>query len=122
MSKSTKAIVNLRVSEIASLLIDGKSRIDIVEYSSIKWTIGERQTDKYIAKARELISNENKKNVRYDYGKALKRYELLYSKAMEDKDYRLALSVNKEISQLQGLNKIEVEHSGSIEFISNIPD
>lgn len=122
MNKADKNTINLRVSIVAKHLIEGKSRAEIMHLSATNWNVRKRQTDKYIAKARELISNENKKNVRYDYGKALKRYELLYSKAMEEKDYRLALSVNKEISQLQGLNKIEVEHSGSIEFISNIPD
>ena len=122
MSKSDKNTVNQRVNIVAEQLIEGKSRTEIIQYSSDNWTVGERQTDKYIAKARELISKENKKNVMYDYGKALKRYEHLFSKAMGEKDYRLALSVNKEISQLQGLNKVEIEHSGSIEFISNIPD
>lgn len=122
MAKSSKTIVNQRVLEIIEMLINGKSRISIVHYGSTNWSVGERQIDKYIAKARAIIQDEVVKNLEYDYAKAIKRYENLYQHALEEKDYRLALSVNKEITSLQGLNKIQIQHTGNIEFISNIPD
>ncbi len=61
-------------------------------------------------------------NIDSELSKALRRNEYLYRKAIETEDYKLALLVNREITQLQGLHKIKVEHSGNIEFISNIPD
>lgn len=122
MIKSSKQVVNERIEKTSQLMIDGKSRADIIQFSSENWKIGERQVDKYIAKAREFIQSEITRNIEFDYAKSIKRYENLYQKAIECKDYKLALSVNKEISNLQGLSKVQIEHSGNVEFISNIPD
>lgn len=122
MEKSSKHTVNQRINEVVDMLIEGRNRFKIIQYGSTYWNIGERQIDKYIARARDLIQLDVKKNIEYDYAKAIRRYEELYNKAIENEDYRLALSINKEISTIQGLHKIQIEHSGDIEFISNIPD
>ena len=122
MPKSDKNTVERRIKSISSMLINGNNREFIVLYCSENWNIGERQADKYISKARTLIEQSVKKEVAYDYAKAVRRYEELYRLSIEKKDYKTALSVNKELTTLQGLFKIEVEHSGNIEFICNIPD
>ena len=122
MPKSDKNTVERRIKSISSMLINGNNREFIVLYCSENWNIGERQADKYISKARTLIEQSVKKQVAYDYAKAVRRYEELYRLSIEKKDYKTALSVNKELTTLQGLFKIEVEHSGNIEFICNIPD
>lgn len=122
MSKSSIITVNERVMKVADMLIGGKSRISIIHYGSDTWSVGERQVEKYLAKARELIKGEIVKNLEFDYAKAIRRYEDLYQKAIDEKDYRLALSINKELTVLQGLHKMQIEHSGNVEFICNIPD
>ena len=122
MPKSDKNTIERRIKSISSMLINGNNREFIVLYCSENWNIGERQADKYISKARTLIEQSVKKQVAYDYAKAVRRYEELYRLSIEKKDYKTALSVNKELTTLQGLFKIEIEHSGNIEFISNIPD
>ena len=122
MLKSDKNTIERRIKSISSMLINGNNREFIVLYCSENWNIGERQADKYISKARTLIEQSVKKEVAYDYAKAVRRYEELYRLSIEKKDYKTALSVNKELTTLQGLFKIEVEHSGNIEFICNIPD
>ena len=122
MPKSDKNTIERRIKSISSMLINGNNREFIVLYCSENWNIGERQADKYISKARTLIEQSVKKQVAYDYAKAVRRYEELYRLSIEKKDYKIALSVNKELTTLQGLFKIEVEHSGNIEFICNIPD
>ena len=122
MPKSDKNTIERRIKSISSMLINGNNRDFIVLYCSENWNIGERQADKYISKARTLIEQSVKKQVAYDYAKAVRRYEELYRLSIEKKDYKTALSVNKELTTLQGLFKIEVEHSGNIEFICNIPD
>ena len=122
MPKSDKNTIERRIKSISSMLINGNNREFIVLYCSENWNIGERQADKYISKARTLIEQSVKKQVAYDYTKAVRRYEELYRLSIEKKDYKTALSVNKELTTLQGLFKIEVEHSGNIEFICNIPD
>ena len=122
MPKSDKNTIERRIKSISSMLINGNNREFIVLYCSENWNIGERQADKYISKARTLIEQSVKKQVAYDYAKAVRRYEELYRLSIEKKDYKPALSVNNELTTLQGLFKIEVEHSGNIEFICNIPD
>ena len=122
MPKSDKNTIERRIKSISSMLINGNNREFIVLYCSENWNIGERQADKYISKARTLIEQSVKKQVAYDYAKAVRRYEELYRLSIEKKDYKTALSVNKELTTLQRLFKIEVEHSGNIEFICNIPD
>src|SRR5690606_41904746 len=104
------------------MLINGISREDIVLHCSVEWNIGERQADKYIARAKVLVEQSVKRKVEYDYAKAVRRYEDLYKLSIEKKDYKTALSVNKELTVLQGLHKMQIEHSGNVEFICNIPD
>lgn len=122
MDKSSKHIVNQRVKEVVSMLILGYNRDLILQNTSNLWKVSDRQIDTYISKARTLIEQSVKKQVAYDYAKAVRRYEELYRLSIEKKDYKTALSVNKELTTLQGLFKIKVEHSGNIEFICNIPD
>ncbi|QQR99292.1 MAG: hypothetical protein IPK18_03490 [Sphingobacteriales bacterium] len=104
------------------MLIAGKSSDEIVHYSSDSWNIGERQAEKYLHKARALITQSIKKEINYDYAKAIIRYEELYKLSFERKDYKTAMSVIKEITALQGLNKLQIEHAGEINFICSIPD
>lgn len=120
--KSTNASVFQRVKDISEFLMQGNSREYIIQYSSENWNVGERQTDKYIQKARDIISASVKRSVDYEYAKAMRRYEELYRLNIERKDYKTALAVNKEITALQGLYKNQVEHSGEIKFICSIPD
>lgn len=120
--KSTLASVELRVKEVIKLIICSYSRLEIVQFSSENWGIGERQADKYLQKAREIIIASAKKDSNYEYSKAIRRYEDLYRRAIEGKDYRTALSINKEITNLQGLLKAQIEFSGEIKFISSIPE
>ena len=122
MRKSTSAELELRVKTACKLLIEGKSREEIVQYSTKKWRVGERQADKYIQKAKEIIATTVKREVEYDYSRAIMRYDDLYKRALEKGDYRTAMSINKEMTLLQGLYKSQVEHSGAVQFISNIPD
>ena len=122
MNKSSKHIVNQRIKEVVNMLILGYNRDLILQNTSNVWKVSDRQIDTYISKARTLIEQSVKKQVAYDYAKAVRRYEELYRLSIEKKDYKTALSVNKELTTLQGLFKIEVEHSGTIEFICNIPD
>lgn len=122
MQKADKNTVEHRIKLIATMLINGSSREIIVLHCSEKWDIGERQADKYIARAKVLVEQSVKRKVEYDYAKAVRRYEDLYKLSIEKKDYKTALSVNKELTVLQGLHKMQIEHSGNVEFICNIPD
>ncbi len=88
----------------------------------MKWKVSDRQIDTYLSRARQLIELSVRRKVEYDYAKAVRRYEELYKLSMERKDYKTALSVNKELTALQGLFKQQMEHSGEIKFICSVPD
>ena len=53
--KSTKIEVDMRVNRVARLLASGAVRSDICQYAAKEWDCSERQTDRYIAAARDLI-------------------------------------------------------------------
>ena len=122
MPKSSQYEVIQRVKLIGEMLIEGNSRDYIVQYSSANWQLGERQTDKYLSRARETIGQSVKREISYDYAKAVRRYEQLYKLSMDKGDYRTALTVNKELTTLQGVLKSQMEHSGEIKFICSVPD
>lgn len=122
MKRATKGEIAKRTGLIAKMLLEGKSKESIVRFSSEEFCIKERMVEKYIAKAQEIIEKSVVKKVDYDYSKAVLRYEELYRLAFDKKDYKSCLSINKELSNLQGLHKVQVEHSGGVEFISNLPE
>ncbi|GEM_PF-443630 len=122
MIKTDKITVEQRIKDIAIMLINGNNREFILLHCSENWNIGERQSDKYIERAKSLVEKSIKKRVEYDYAKAVRRYEDLYRLSLEKKDFKTALSVNKELTTLQGLYKQEIEHSGEIKFICSIPN
>jgi len=122
MQKSDKITVEQRIKDIATMLINGNMREFIILHCSENWNIGERQADKYIERAKSLVEKSIKRKVEYDYAKAVRRYEDLYRLSIEKKDFKTALSVNKELTTLQGLYKQEIEHSGEIKFICSIPN
>jgi hypothetical protein len=53
--KSTSAEVDMRVNRVARMLSNGAVRSEIVQYCSKEWGVSERQGDKYIQKARDLL-------------------------------------------------------------------
>jgi hypothetical protein len=122
MPKSDHHTLLQRIQLIANLLLKGHCRESILQYCSENWFISDRQADTYIQRAREIIEESVKRHVEFDYAKAIRRYEELYKLSLERKDFKTALSVNKELTALQGLLKLQTEHSGSVEFICNIPE
>lgn len=122
MPKADKSTVEKRIREVSVMLINGSSREVIVLHCSKYWSIGERQADKYIVRAKTLVEKSVSRKLEYDYAKAIRRYEDLYRLSIEKKDYKTALSVNKEITALQGLLKQQVEHAGEVQFICSVPD
>lgn len=121
MKKADSNVVRNREKDIANQLIKGSSRDDILHYTS-NWRLSDRQIDTYISRAKDLIEKSVSRKIEYDYAKTVRRYEDLYRLSIEKKDYRTALSVNKELATLQGLYKQEIQHSGEIKFVCSIPN
>lgn len=122
MAKSNQITLKQRVSKVAELLLNGLSRVDIVQYASKKWKVTDRQADTYISKAKDEIESSISRKVEFNYAKAERRFENILRKALERGDLRTALTTTKEIATLQGLYKTQIEQSGEIVFVSNLPD
>lgn len=120
-NKATKAEIEIRLREIANMLIKGKNTTQIANYSSEKWEISRKQTLTYIRRAEKVITQSVEKNVERDYSMAIQRYKDLYQKAYENNDLRLCRMIVKDLTELQELSKQRIEHTGNIQFISNIP-
>lgn len=112
--KATMAEAEYRVSVISSLILRGKTRRDIIQFSTKKWEIQDSQVDKYIARAKEAIQEESKSTIEADTAKARARLEFLYDKAIGNEDYGLARVLNKDFIEFTGIKapeKLEVtEH------------
>jgi hypothetical protein len=122
MKRAVSGEVLSRVAKVALMIIEGKSKDDIVRISAENWDVKLRQIENYIQKAKEAIEKEVQKEINYDYSKAIIRFEQLYKACIDRKDYKTALSANKELASLQGLYKSQIEHTGQVQFICSIPD
>ena len=56
--KSTKSEKEFRVAAIYGMLVDGRSRTDILQYSAETWQVSERTGDQYIADARKRLEQD----------------------------------------------------------------
>ena len=117
MPKPSKAEHTIRITKIIELLTLGLSRAEIIRYDSekTKWGVTTRTIDNYIALATEAIEAQSETKREYEIGKALERLESLYQRNMSIQDFKAALAVVKERSELLGLkapNKHEIDTKG----------
>lgn len=100
------SIVDVRINELVELILQGVSRFkDFREYSNLKnWNVGDRQLENYINRAKELLEKESEPRRELETSKAIGRYQMLFNKAFKIQDYKTALSVQKSLCELLGLN------------------
>ena len=101
--KSTEADVDMRVSQVAGLMVCGYSRTDICEYARKEWGVSTSQADRYAQKARESIKEQYKNDLEDRAALSGARHESLYKAAIEAGDYALAERILKDIDDVQGL-------------------
>ena len=56
--RSTASATAFRVDTVYGLLCEGRSRGDIVRFASEQWGVTDRQTDTYIARARDKLAQD----------------------------------------------------------------
>jgi len=110
MSKATKVEVQQRINEVYELLIGGASKGNIVRHAAEKWAVSERQTETYIKRANEHLAEAAAIRRDTELGKALARLNKLYMQALRVQDYRIALSVQKELNNLLALHAPSQQH------------
>jgi hypothetical protein len=118
MSKATKAQAEARTRDILRIMLDGaEPGWDICEYvreqeqqEGSHWYVGEgesplsySQIRRYVQKAEELI----RESCRTSRKKLIRRHEAmrraLYAKAVSQGDIRAAMTVLKDLADLQGI-------------------
>ena len=120
--RSSDAEILRRVGMCVELLIAGWNAIDIFRFNSKQqklkdqglshdsdylWGVTSRQIDNYVRKAYEIIGNQEKPKIKEAYGQALIRWNALYRKAVDSKDYGSARLIQKEIDKLQRIEEHE---------------
>lgn len=119
--KATMAEAEYRVAVISSLILRGKTRRDIIQFSAKKWNIQEGQTDKYIARAKEQIHDEAQSTIEADTAKARARLEFLYDKAIGNEDYGLARVLNKDFIEFTGIKAPDkIDHTTKGESLNDV--
>lgn len=105
-TRITKAELALRHAQVATMLLSGLSRGDVLQFIATEratWDVKERQIDYYIAAANKIIEREAARDVNREKGKAALRLDTLYRKSLGAKLYGTALRVQRAINRLHGL-------------------
>ena len=113
--RALDATVEKRIGEVYLLLLRGASRADVLRHLADNEGAAERTADWYIGKATDRFKAASKVNLEKERGRQLARLEDLYNRLFRIQDYRTALAVAKERSELAGIYPEKVvknEHSG----------
>jgi hypothetical protein len=106
-----------RVNIVYRLSLLGLDRQHILDHIAKKypdWRSRPSTIDTYIAKAKVLIEAAGEYERPIEFGRSLARKHDLYTRCMNDKDYRGALAVQKEIDELLGLKAPQQFEVGEI--------
>ena len=91
-------------------------RHTIVAAYAGRWGVSLRQVDSYLSRAREALRSGAAFDRPLEVGRAIARYDTLYAKALSERNWRLAMQIERTRAQLLGLNApAEVRHSGDAE-------
>jgi len=108
-----------------SLLIPNRTSGYIVQFIAQNWGLEKRQAYEYIRLAREEWQKHFTDVKRWGMGYHLAKRREVRARAIEDKDYRLALDADKDEAKLLGLyvEKKEIGEPGSFaEFMKATMD
>lgn len=101
--RSTNAAREYRISAVYQLLVDGKSRWDIVQYCANEWNIGARQADNYIKQAREKIEQDCSISRQDLLAETIAGLRQIRNKAESKGQYQVAVNSIKLITELVGI-------------------
>lgn len=102
VNKATKAETEERTSIVLDMLLSGLKRREILKNiennENLKWGIRKSQVDQYIAKANAIIAEYSNTKRDEIFAKGMARYDFLYMRLVNIKDYKnAAVVVDKQI-------------------------
>lgn len=113
MAKASRVEIERRIDEVEQFLVSGLPRGAIVTACSARWSVSRRQVDVYLSRARERLRSGARFDRPLEIGRAIARFDALYSKALAEKNWRLAMQLERSRAQLLGLNApTELHHTG----------
>jgi len=101
--KATKAEVEERVTAVFTLTVRGATRDEILRHAAKEWGLAPRTVDDYIARATDRLKALAVVVREEELGRARAQLHDLYGKNMRTQDYKGALQVRKDLSELLGL-------------------
>ena len=104
MAKSTKAAKEFRVNTVYKLLIDGKSRSEILQFAADEWDISTRQGDQYIADAREKLEQDCTISRQEFLAEAIVGLRSIRQQAEKRGQYQVAVNTVRLMTELVGLD------------------
>ena len=116
VAKATRSEIERRTGEVLQLLVSGVPRGTIVTACAGRWAVSPRQVDCYLSRAREALRSGAAFDRPLEVGRAIARYDTLYAKALSERNWRLAMQIERTRAQLLGLNApSELRHLGDEE-------
>jgi hypothetical protein len=107
MPKATKATVQLRIEQVAEILIAGGGPKDVMHFASEKdaatgrpWRVSERQLGNYIERATSLLAQDAEEDRDKRFRLAIAQRQALYARAFEGGDWRTCLAILKDRDEL----------------------
>ena len=106
-NRSTTAEYEKRLLIVSEMLLSGLRRREIIENINsndlLKWDVSDAMIDVYISDAKVLISESYEKDKAKLTQSVLTRYEYLYRKQLNVKDYKGAILALDKIVALTGI-------------------
>lgn len=104
-ARSTAATKEFRVNTVYKMLTDGKSRAEIVQFCSDEWDVTIRQGDKYIADAREKLTQDCTISRQEFLAEAIVGLRSIRQQAERRGQYQVAVNTVRLMTELVGLDK-----------------
>ena len=116
MAKSTKDQKDRIIREVLELMLKGKHRYDIQQYTATNHGKSASITDEYIAEARKISRARLDIEEEDLVAEAAHRYDMLFDMATTDKQIQSAVQAQKAKTELLGLAKPKkVDLGGSVD-------
>ena len=104
--KLTNAEILERVEHIMDLLAQNKKRAQILQDPVVvSWQMSNGSVDKYIKHAKDDIALNVQQGKEEHLSRSVLNLSYLYKVALEKKDYRLCLDIQKELNRLLRLDE-----------------
>lgn len=100
----TETEVIIRVEGVVEMLLNGHSRMDIVNFCNKKYGVQSRMVDNYIAQAKLIIKEQTDKDIEQNIAIAYNRLNDLYKRSLKEGDYSECRQIQGSINKLLGLD------------------